>query len=240
MKHLILAIAAVTALAISTPAFALGDCAGAGNCNDDNSTNQTTTNTNTATGGAGGSAVNGPNVNTNVNTAKGGDVSHSGNSFNVNDVDIKNRNKNTNLQGQKPGQAQGQFIDDSGNASINWQNQRETASAYSPALAASSETCIQSQSVGGQSPAFGISLGFSHTNEGCEMRRNAGMLFALGNRQAAVELLCSDEDVRDAMRNAGTPCAIDRPAAAIPTAANDDHPAEKQAALAPMRPVDDE
>ena len=240
---------------LAGPAYASGECNGAGNCNDSHDTNQSTvvapvtTNTNTAGAAAAASAEGGDAVNFNANVAKGGNVEKSGNSanFNAQDVDVRNSNrssnKNTNLQGQKQkqqqqqGQFQGQSIDDSGNASINWQNQRETASAYSPALVAASETCVQSQSAGAQGPAFGISLGFSHTNEGCEMRRNAGMLFALGNKAAAVELLCTDDDVRAALLAANTPCKADQQVA--PQAQLDGAEGARQAALAPMAPIAD-
>ena len=234
MKLRILALAVSAAL--STPAFATplvdNSCQGI-SCNTDNSVNQTTTNNNAATGGA-ATNVNAP-VTVNTNTAKieRGAV----------DVDVHNSNrsynKNTNIQGQKQGQLQGQFIDDSGNASINWQNQRETASSYAPALIAAQESCVQSQSIGGQTPAFGLSFGITHDNTGCNLRRNAGMLFSMKHEAAAIELLCTDEDVREAMKAAGTPCALDRQTA--PQASlQDGAGAARLAAVQPMDPIADD
>lgn len=234
MKLRILALA-VSAAILSTSVFADSQCNGNQNCNDIDD------HSNTANGGTG------VGVGIGVGNAK----------IERGAVDIDN--KNLNLQGQKQKQQQQQqqqqkasarssseswsnsnsSVDDSGNASINWQNPRNTASAYSPAMVASSETCVQSQSAGAQGPAFGISLGFSHSNEGCEMRRNAGMLFALGQKAAAVELLCLDQDIREAMKAAGSPCRSDMQSVPV---AQGDEPFAKVAAAAKeqaMAPIED-
>lgn len=247
---------AFTRMAAATPLID-NSCQGI-SCNTDNSTNQTTTNSNAAAAAAtGGSAtnVNAP-VTVNTNTAKGGDakVDHSGNSFNVNDVDVHNsvrsENKNANIQGQKQKQKQSQeaysssrsSVKESGNSNveINDIDRRQTPPAYAPALVASSETCVQSQSAGGSSPVFGFSLGITHSEEGCNMRRNAGMLFALGAKGAAIELLCSDDDVRAAMKAAGTPCAGDRVQEAPMVSLQDGAEAARIAAFEPMQPVRDD
>ena len=239
---------------LSTSAYATplvdNSCQGI-SCNTDNSVNNSATG---GAGGAGGSAVNGPNVNTNVNTAKGGEGGSAKIERGAVDVDVDNdihnsvrsSNKNTNRQKQSQSQGQSQeaysssrsSVKGSGNSDVDINYERNTASAYSPALVASSETCVQSQSAGAQGPAFGISLGFSHTNEGCEMRRNAGMLFALGNKGAAIELLCQDDDIRAALLSAGTPCREDLQQVPAPSAENEGFAkTAKQAALEPMSPI---
>lgn len=185
----------------------------------------------TANGGAGGSAVN-TNVNapvtTNTNTARiergavdvDVDISNKNNNRNSNTTNVSTSTSTTTSQHQRQSQSSVSDVSDSGNSSITWNERRQTAGASAPAVFAAAETCVQSQSAGAQGPAFGISLGFSHDNEGCNMRRNAGMLFALGRVGAAIELMCSDDDVRDAMRSAGTPCAADTGVSEMPVAPN--------------------
>jgi hypothetical protein len=228
-------IAGVFAALFVTPAFATGLI----DSHDTNNTsNANSTNVNTAVGGSGGaggnatggSAVNAP-VTVNTNTAKieKGAV----------DIDNKVSNHNTNTlsnsQRQKQHQSQSQSqeayssaesyskssVRDSGNSDVTITDidRRQTPPAFAPSLVMGSEVCAQSQSAGGSSPVFGFSIGVTHDNAGCNMRRNAATLAALGAHNAAVELMCSDDDVRAAMKNAGTPCAADRQAAPAPTAA---------------------
>lgn len=215
----------------------------AANASNTNVNAPVTVNTNTAKGGDADATA----VNFNANVAKGG----SAHASNRNDIDVdtnihnsnrsSNHNTNTNEQSQRQRQSQSQSqstysdVSDSGNSSIAWTERRQTASAYAPAVFAAAETCVQSQSAGAQTPAFGISLGFSHDNEGCNMRRNAGMLFALGQRAAAVELMCSDDDVRVAMARTGTPCAIDAGPSEMKPTAEEEAPAQRTAAVDPYR-----
>lgn len=218
----------------------------------------------TAGGGSatGGSAINAP-ITANTNTSNSG-----GNTLKIEkgavDIDNKNENKNSNSlrssisnrssnkQQQKQHQSQEansssdssaySDISESGNSQINYQ--RNTASAYAAALVASQETCVQGQSAGAQGPAFGISLGLTHTNEGCERRRNAALLSALDKSgrflPAAIELMCGDDDVRTAMKAAGTPCAADRPQGTPTAALMDGAEAARIAAFEPMSPVRDD
>lgn len=60
--------------------------------------------------------------------------------------------------------------------------------------------------------AFSFGSGMEDT--GCTMRANAARLAELGMKNAAIELMCSDEKVKEAMARSGTPCA--NPASEVP------------------------
>lgn len=239
MKTTRLLIAGAAALLLlAGPAAASGDteidCNGNGSCatTNNSTTNNTTQNVNSATGGTG----------VGIGVGKGGD----GGNATIERGAVKNKNENTNLnlQGQK--QQQNAFsyskseVDDSGNSynKINIEGddyRRQTPPAFGVPLAVGNEVCAQSQTAGGSSPIFGFSLGITHDNEGCNMRRNAAMLIALKQPAAAVELLCQDDDIRAAMVSAGTPCAADRQAE-TPVA---EAPPSTRIVLAPMVPIKD-
>ena len=227
-RLLIAGAAALLLLAGTAIADSTHTCQGNADCSQ--TTNDVTQNVNTATGGKGGDGGNA--------TIERGAVKN------------KNENTNLNLQGQKQqqGQIQGQHqssyskseVDDSGNSynKINIEGddyRRQTPPAFGVPLAVGNEVCAQSQTAGGSSPIFGFSLGITHDNEGCNMRRNAAMLIALKQPAAAVELLCQDDDIRAAMVSAGTPCAADRPAE-TPVA---EAPQPARVVLAPMMPIKD-
>jgi hypothetical protein len=63
-----------------------------------------------------------------------------------------------------------------------------------------------SSSVGAQGVAFGVSIGTTWRDQNCQRLKNSRELAAMGFDRAAVALLCVDDDVRDAMNTAGTPC----------------------------------
>lgn len=80
------------------------------------------------------------------------------------------------------------------------------ATAYAAPLFASEDTCMGSRAFGAQAMGFGVSFATTWQDRNCRRVKNARELFALGYREAAVQLLCLDDDVRAAMRSAGTPC----------------------------------
>jgi hypothetical protein len=80
------------------------------------------------------------------------------------------------------------------------------ATAYAAPVIATEDTCMGSSSVGAQGVAFGVSIGTTWRDSNCQRLKNSRELAAMGFGQAAVALLCVDEDVSDAMRTAGTPC----------------------------------
>jgi len=81
------------------------------------------------------------------------------------------------------------------------------ATAYAAPLSASQDTCMRSHSLGLQAIGFGFSIASTREDVSCRRRHNARALDELGYRDAALQLLCFDKDVRRAMERAGTPCA---------------------------------
>lgn len=70
--------------------------------------------------------------------------------------------------------------------------------------------CSVGGSAGGSGLGGGGVLGFMWESHECSLRQTAAILANMGMRGAALETLCrSNNDVRWAMRNNGTPCADD-------------------------------
>jgi outer membrane protein OmpA-like peptidoglycan-associated protein len=80
------------------------------------------------------------------------------------------------------------------------------ATALAPSLTATQDTCMGSRTFGVQAMDFGFSFATVWRDAQCRRVKNARQLFLLGYREAAVQLLCMDDEVREAMRRAGTPC----------------------------------
>jgi outer membrane protein OmpA-like peptidoglycan-associated protein len=80
------------------------------------------------------------------------------------------------------------------------------ATAFATPLTASQDTCMGSRVFGFQVASFGISFATTWQDRNCRRLKNARQLFALGYPEAAVQLLCMDEEVYAAMERAGTPC----------------------------------
>jgi outer membrane protein OmpA-like peptidoglycan-associated protein len=80
------------------------------------------------------------------------------------------------------------------------------ATALAPSLTATQDTCMGSRTFGVQAMDVGFSFATVWRDTQCRRVKNARQLFLLGYREAAVQLLCMDDEVRDAMRRAGTPC----------------------------------
>lgn len=80
------------------------------------------------------------------------------------------------------------------------------ATAFAAPLTASQDTCMGSRVFGFQAASFGVSFATTWQDRNCRRVKNARQLLALGYPEAAVQLLCMDEEVYDAMERAGTPC----------------------------------
>jgi outer membrane protein OmpA-like peptidoglycan-associated protein len=80
------------------------------------------------------------------------------------------------------------------------------ATALAPSLTATQDTCMGSRTFGVQAMDVGFSFATVWRDAQCRRVKNARQLFLLGYREAAVQLLCMDDEVREAMRRAGTPC----------------------------------
>ena len=201
------------ALALSAPAHATGStCIGSGSCP---TTTNNTTNAPVANGGAGGQGGQGGAGGAGGLGGSASAVAVAASSS-ASASSVKSENKNTNdnrsaansnqgqLQGQLQGQEQGQ--------TVTWVNPRAPVStAAAAALATSSEACMGSSSIGGQGVGFGLSFGTTWENEDCKLRKQAGLLYAVGAPEAAKELLCTAPEIRAAYLAAGKPCAADVP-----------------------------
>lgn len=80
------------------------------------------------------------------------------------------------------------------------------ATAYAAPLVASEDTCMGSRGAGVQVASFGVSVATTWEDQNCRRLKNARELARLGYREAAVQLLCMDDEVYAAMERAGTPC----------------------------------
>lgn len=63
---------------------------------------------------------------------------------------------------------------------------------------------------------FGIAAGGTWADRSCERRQQAALLFNMGESKVALELMCQDDHVRDAMKLSGKPCTADIPVAQVP------------------------
>lgn len=134
-------------------------------------------------GGAGGSAASAASassVNTNVNT-------------NVNTQGQQQGQHQGQIQGQQQGQGQGQKqeANNAGNSQhIKVESSLIPGVAVAPGLAAGgSQVCLGSFSVGLSGPMAGIAFGKTVLDKGCEDRQNAILLYNMGYKAEALELL---------------------------------------------------
>ena len=72
------------------------------------------------------------------------------------------------------------------------------------------DSCIGIQSAAYGSPVLGVTFDIAHTDRNCARIRQARILQQLGYDKAAVQVMCEDREVRDAMERAGTACALQR------------------------------
>lgn len=144
------------------------------------------------------------NVNTNAVVGVNSNKNHNNNyNSNSNKNNNSNRNTNNNQSNASSDQSQGQ--------SVSISNPRDPVStAVATQLVATEDTCMGSSSVGAQGVGFGVSIGTSWTDDNCKRLKNSGRLQALGYKDAATQLMCIDEEVRGAMKQAGTPCPDER------------------------------
>lgn len=68
------------------------------------------------------------------------------------------------------------------------------------------DSCVIPLAAGVTLIGFSGSFGSYMVDEECTLRKQAKLLNALGMKVAAISLMCQDENVFEAMMNAGTPC----------------------------------
>jgi hypothetical protein len=82
--------------------------------------------------------------------------------------------------------------------------------AAAPALTTTlTETCMGSTSVGGGFSGGSFSFGTTWRDVECVNRLNAREIKTFGDIQAAKEIMCSNDTVREAFKRVGRPCAED-------------------------------
>jgi hypothetical protein len=90
---------------------------------------------------------------------------------------------------------------------VNVRQRRNTPSVFAPGLAAAGiESCLGSASVGGAGPGFGVTIGGTTTDKGCNLRLYSRTLYGLGHKVAATQILCNDPDVAVALAAEGVRC----------------------------------
>lgn len=96
------------------------------------------------------------------------------------------------------------------NANVNYGGDytvRSAPTVYAPSLTNSlSETCLGSASGGVSGPGFGVTLGKTTTDEGCERRLNAAIMAKLGMTDISFRIMCESKQVFDASKGSAHPC----------------------------------
>ena len=77
---------------------------------------------------------------------------------------------------------------------------------FIPALSNVPETCAISNSAGGSISGFGFGFGKSKVEMECSRRMYARLVGQLGDTEAAKNILCFNDEVRESYREAGRPC----------------------------------
>ena len=139
---------------------------------------------------AGASATGGTATIGNVTTGPSTATASNSNTNNANNS--SNLSSNVSVQGDTYIQARNRRI--------------PVSTAYAAPLTSGIDTCLGSASAGIQTGILGVSLGGTKRDRICETIKLSRELHHMGMREGAVQMLCIDERVRIAMRNAGTPC----------------------------------
>ena len=97
------------------------------------------------------------------------------------------------------------------NETNNSTNQKTAVnSANAPSMSVyGQDSCVIPLAAGMTIIGFSGSFGSYYTDPNCERRKSVAVLAKLGMKVAAISLMCQDENVWEAMMNAGTPCPID-------------------------------
>jgi hypothetical protein len=103
---------------------------------------------------------------------------------------------------------------------------RNTPEVIAPSIVGGNP-CSVGASGGMSLPGFGLALGATWADKACERRQIAALMFNMGEKTVAFEVMCQDDVTRAAMKTAGKPCVADIAAVAQAMA-----PAMQIAALA--------
>lgn len=83
---------------------------------------------------------------------------------------------------------------------------KNVPNVFIPSLSNVPETCAISHSGGGVVSGFGFGVGHTRVEKECSRRMYARLIAALGDPLAAKNVICSNEEVREAYKAAGNPC----------------------------------
>jgi hypothetical protein len=86
---------------------------------------------------------------------------------------------------------------------------RQVGAAIPPGLAASGISCQGSASAGVGGSGFGVAFGFTKMDNDCTTRENAKIIWSMGERAGAREVMCDIAQVRAALLRVGRPCIAD-------------------------------
>jgi hypothetical protein len=158
-----------------------------------------------------GGTVNSPGSNSPHVTATGTAVAGGGSAHSDSHSSSNSTAISASSQKQGQGQGQSQSADNKGNklnVEQNYAAQKRApvSTAFSAPLVAAEDTCMGSSSAGGQAVGFGLSVGSTWKDGDCVRRKDARELHNMGQKGAALALLCQSSDVAAAMKTAGTPC----------------------------------
>ncbi|WP_228535267.1 hypothetical protein [Noviherbaspirillum malthae] len=104
--------------------------------------------------------------------------------------------------------SQGQSLSIDSHAVYQAQARNPVATAVSPPLTSSNDTCMGSTSIGGSAVSFGFSAGTTWTDENCVMLKNAREIWNMGFKGAALARLCMDKRNREAFELTGINCPV--------------------------------
>lgn len=93
-------------------------------------------------------------------------------------------------------------------------NSTNTKTAVNPSNAPAmsvygQDSCVIPLAAGITVIGFSGTFGSYYVDPNCERRKSVSVLAKLGMKVAAISLMCQDENVWEAMMDAGTPCPID-------------------------------
>jgi hypothetical protein len=86
---------------------------------------------------------------------------------------------------------------------------RSAPQVFAPPVVLGGNICALGASAGASWLGAGVAFGGSWESVNCERRQQAALLYNMGDKRGARELLCSaSKEIYEAQRTAGTPCAI--------------------------------
>lgn len=120
------------------------------------------------------------------------------------------------------------------------QTVKNVPSVTGPPLTTSNDTCMGSSSGGLNGPGFGISMGSTWADTNCKLLKNSRELWNMGMKAAALALMCTDTQNREALELTGFECpqsARERKGAEkVSIAVTRPPPATEAAVVAPRPP----